>query len=420
MHCRCYSLIASAAFSLTLTSAQAQTKLDLWYHGANNPAERTEIELIVADFNLSQSEWQVVTQSFTERGYNGSVSASAARGHLPDIIDVDLPVLPNWVWQGYIQSLPIEQAFFEDFLPSTIGTWNGTLYSLGLWEAAFAITTRRSILESHGVRVPSHSHPWTADEFDRALVLLKSSGEFEHPLDLGLVQRGEWYSYAYGAFLNSFGGDLLDRQTYLTAQGALNGKAGLAFGEWWQSLFDRNLVPNIDQSMESRAHGFLDGRYALRLSGNWETPEFLREIGDDLLILPPPDMGTGPVIGAGSWQFAISAFSEHPDGAAAFIRFAAQSRNLLTLSDALGIIPPTKSTAENSLSYSKEGALAAYFDLARDYGRVRPQSPGYVVASKVFERALVDIALGADPKITLDAAADDIDAEIRRNNGYVR
>jgi multiple sugar transport system substrate-binding protein len=156
------------------------------------------------------------------------------------------------------------------------------------------------------------------------------------------------------------------------------------------------------------------------LSGNWETPAFLREFGDDRLILPPPDMGTGPVSGAGSWQFAVSAFSDHPDGAAAFIQFAARPRHLITLSDALGIIPPTKAAAEASLLYGPDGALTPFYDLAHDYGQVRPQFPGYVVAAKVFERALIDIARGTDPKTALDAAADDIDADTHRNNGYAK
>jgi multiple sugar transport system substrate-binding protein len=417
---RCSALISlfSTLVSLLSSAAAGQTELDLWYHGANNRAERTEIERIVSEFNQSQPDWRVVTQSFFEQGYNSSVVTSAARGHLPDIVDVDLPVLPNWVWLGYLQPLPVDASVAKDFLPSTLGLWQDELYSLGLWEAAIALIARRSVLERHGLRVPSHSAPWTFEEFDEALISLQASGEFRHPLDLGLVQRGEWYAYAFGAFLNSFGGDLMDRQSYLTAQGALNGAAGLAFGHWWRSLFERDLVAGLEQSEADRESGFLAGRYALRLSGNWDALKILQNFGDDMLILPPPDMGEGPVIGAGSWQFAVSSYSEHPEGAAAFIKFAAQSRHLVALSDALGIIPPTAGAAEKTRSYGPDGLLAPFYDLARDYGRVRPQSPGYVVAAKVFERALVDIALGADVKETLDAAATDIDADIARNKGY--
>ena len=45
------------------------------------------------------------------------------------------------------------------------------------------------------------------------------------------------YPYAFSPFLQSFGGDIVDRSTYKTAEGALNGEDAVAFGNWWQSLF---------------------------------------------------------------------------------------------------------------------------------------------------------------------------------------
>ena len=45
-------------------------------------------------------------------------------------------------------------------------------------------------------------------------------------------------------------------------------------------------------------------------------------------------------------------------------------------------------------------------------------SPGYPVAAKIFEKALADIANGADVEATLDAATDEIDADIEKNGGY--
>jgi len=49
---------------------------------------------------------------------------------------------------------------------------------------------------------------------------------------------------------------------------------------------------------------------------------------------------------------------------------------------------------------------------------VRPVTPGYAVVAKVFEKALADIANGADVADTLDAAVDEIDADIAKNGGY--
>ena len=51
-----------------------------------------------------------------------------------------------------------------------------------------------------------------------------------------MADKGEWYPYAFLPFLWSFGGDLVDRSTYQTAEGALNGDAAIEWGEWFQGL----------------------------------------------------------------------------------------------------------------------------------------------------------------------------------------
>jgi len=69
-------------------------------------------------------------------------------------------------------------------------------------------------------------------------------------------------------------------------------------------------------------------------------------------------------------------------------------------------------------NYAPGGALEPFFGLSEGQALVRPVSPGYVVAAKVFEKAMADIANGADVADTLDAAVDEIDADIEANSGY--
>ncbi len=69
-------------------------------------------------------------------------------------------------------------------------------------------------------------------------------------------------------------------------------------------------------------------------------------------------------------------------------------------------------------NYKDGGPLAVFFGLSNAQGMIRPATPGYVVAAKVFEKALSDIANGADVADTLDAAVDEIDADIEKNGGY--
>ena len=338
-------------------------------------------------------------------------------GNLPDILDVDGPVMPNWAWAGYMQPLVIDEAVIANFLPGTKGIWDGKLYSIGLWDAAVALVTRQSTLDALGLTAPTLDDPWDMAEFMAALDAAKASGNYDYPLDLGMAWTGEWYPYAFSPFLQSFGGDIVDRTTYTTAEGALNGDAAMAFGAWWQMLFTEGYAPGTSQDPADRDSGFVDGKYAFSWNGNWAALGALTA-HDDTLFLPAPDFGAGSKIGAASWQFGVSATSEHPDGAAAFIQFALNDQYLADFSNGIGLIPATATAAGLTENYKDGGPMAVFFGLTSAQALVRPVTPGYVVAAKVFEKALADIANGADVAETLDAAVDEIDADIAANSNY--
>ena len=411
-------LLAFIVTGLLLTGASAQTTLSMWYHGAGNSAERETLLGIIADFNASQSDYVIELEEFPQQAYNESIVAAALSNTLPDIIDVDGPVMPNWAWSEYMQPLNLAEGSLDNFLPGAIGSWNGEVYSVGLWDAAVAMFARKSVLEQYGIRIPTLEEPWTLEEFDAALVTLKDSGEFEYPIDIGMAWTGEWYPYAFSPFLQSFGGDMIDRNTYTTAEGVLNGEAALEFGNWWQSLFTRELTPGTSQDGADRETGFLEGKYAMQWNGNWAALPALEKYGDDVLFLPAPDLGNGPKIGAASWQFGVSATSDSPEGANAFIQFAIQDQYLAEFSKVTGLIPATPSAAALTDNYAEGGPLAVFFELSSKQALIRPPTPGYVVMALVFEKALADIANGADVQDTLDAAVDEIDADIEKNGNY--
>ena len=410
-------LAASAALALTAGASSAATELSLWYHGAGNNVEAEIINSIISDFNASQSDYSVSIESFPQESYNDSVEAAGLAGNLPCILDVDGPVMPRWAWAGYLQPLPIDEADFGAFLPGTKGVWDGQLYSIGLWDAAVALYARASTLEQLGLRTPTLDEPWSADEFNAALEAAKASGNYDFALDLGTAWTGEWYPYAFSPFLQSFGGDIVDRSSYSTAEGALNGDAGIAFGEWWQSLFT-NGYAQATQDGADRDTGFIEGKYAFSWNGNWAAVNTLDNTEDEVLFLPAPDFGAGSVIGAASWQFGVSATCDAPDGAAAFIKHATQDKYLAAFTDGIGLIPSTTAAAAMTDTYKDGGPLNVFFGLSENQALVRPVTPGYPVAAKVFEKALADIANGADVAETLDAAVDEIDADIEANGGY--
>ena len=82
-----------------------------------------------------------------------------------------------------------------------------------------------------------------------------------------MAWTGEWYPYAFSPFLQSFGGDIIDRDTFLTSEGVLNGPEAVEFGEWWQQLFTGGYAPGSGAISFSAGSSSGLGCTATHLSG---------------------------------------------------------------------------------------------------------------------------------------------------------
>ena len=50
----------------------------------------------------------------------------------------------------------------------------------------------------------------------------------------------------------------------------------------------------------------LNGKTALLYDGSWDAMKDQAKLGSDVAFLPPPNLGNGPKVGGGSWQWAMS------------------------------------------------------------------------------------------------------------------
>lgn len=391
------------------------TQVTLWTHSAGNEAELEVYNQIMSDFNGSQDDYEIVSESFPQGAYNDAIVAAAASGDLPCLLDMDGPIVPNWAWAGYIQPLELPTEITDNLLPTALGVWDDQIYSAGYWDAAIAVFARQSVLEANSIRIPSVDEPWTKDEFDSALRTLKAAG-YDTPLDIGAEDVGEWWPYAFSPLLQSFGGDLIDRETMLTADGALNSPEAVAWGEWFQGLFAEGLASNTGTIGNEE---FNRDEAALSYTGVWNALGSLDVVGDDLLILPPPDLGNGPKIGGGSWQWGISSSCSGAalDGARAYLEFSFNDEYIAQFADNQIVIPATEGATELSENFKADGVLRPFVDLTQ-FAVLRPETPAYAVISTTFQTAAMDIMNGADVKTTLDQAVKDIDADIQNNDGY--
>lgn len=389
--------------------------MKMWTHNAGNEAELAVVKQIIDDWNASH-DVQIVEEAFPQASYNDAIVAAASSGDLPCILDLDAPIMPNWAWAGYLAPLSLDKGLTDSMLPSTVGVYDGEIYSVGPYDTAVGYLARASALEEAGVRVPTIEEPWDQAEFMESMDKLKTLDEYEYPVDMSVWDTAEWWSYAYAPFQQSFGGDLVDRDSYLTAEGVINGPESVAFGEWFQGLFDEGYA---SRTPTEGSQDFLQGKVPLVLTGGWNVIAAYDVYGDEeVLILPPVDFGNGPKTGAGSWQWGVSATCDQQEAANEFLEFLMQDEYLVAYSDALATFPATEAAQKASEYYREGGIMEPLYNISKNYAMVRPVTPGYAVISSVYDKALHDIMAGSDPQSSFDQAAKDIDANIAANDGY--
>lgn len=394
----------------------APVQVSVWFH-TGQPAEQQVIEAQVADFNARQEGVEVALTLIPEGAYNAQVQAASLAGDLPDLLELDGPLLARYAWQGLLTPLEplLSGGTRSDLIPSIVrqGTYRETLYGVGTFDSGLGLYADRERLADAGVRIPKGLRDaWTAEEFDRVLAFLSARDPDGQVLDLKRNYRGEWFTYAFSPVLWSAGADLIDRER-LTAGSTLDGPKAVAALSRVQAWVSGGYVdPNLDDA------AFVSGRVALSWVGHWEYPRYRGALGERLTVLPLPDFGKGSRTGQGSWQWAITQRAKDPEAAARFLAFLLEEEQVLRMAAANGAPPATRTAMAHSPLYGDNGALHLFTEQLEHSAVPRPNTPAYPTITSAFQQAMADILAGGDVQTALSRAAQLIDRDVADNNGY--
>jgi multiple sugar transport system substrate-binding protein len=418
-----HAVAAGAATALTIgvlagcgasdaPSADGKTTIELWTPQAGSPEVEIEnMQAMLDAFTTENPEYEFTYTKYPFDSYATSVQGAAAANELPCMLAVDAPNAPSWAWAGWLAPLDLPVDLTDSLIPGAKGTYQDEIYSVGYWDAGLALYARQSVLDGHGIRTPTIDEPWSGSEFNDVLATLKSDTDFRSPLS---VYPADIYSGT--PFLWSFGGDILDRDTYLSADGVLNGPESVRYFEWLQGL-----VSNGYASGEAAdGNPFVAGDVPMIWTGNWDAQAALDAFGDDVVFLPPPDFGNGIKVGAGSFGYGTSSSCTEAqrEGVNKFLEFSLTTENLVNIADTQLVIPATAEAAAASENYGPDGKFQLFAQLVADHSEIRPATPGFAVVADIYNKATADILAGADVRSTLDQAVADIDADIQANDGY--
>lgn len=404
---------------LACGAASAQT-LQMWVHAGPGPERDAYVESVKA-FNQANPGLKLELVTLPEGSYSDQVNAAALAKKLPCVLDFDGPNVYNYAWTGKIIPLDgytVGGAMKLEMLPTLVkqGTYNGKLYSVGQYDSGLAIWGNRKLLQKAGVRVPTKiEDAWTLAEFEEALKKLKAAG-VPTPLDMKFNYGiGEWLTYGFSPIVQSFGGDLIDRKSYKTADGVLNGPGAvkaLTTVQGWAKNGWINPATRDDGD-------FASGRAALSYVGHWTYNDYKKALGDDLVLIPSPKFGAKAATGAGSWNFGISSDCKHPREAAKVLEHLMSQREIERVTSLNGAVPGTRSALIKSANYGEAGPLRLYVQqILGGVAVVRPQTPAYPAITSAFAEAVNNIVGGRDVKRELDRAVKKIDETIEDNKGY--
>ncbi len=411
------AVLTVALGAAALVNAQGVTKVSVWFHSGQG-SERDALNATIKKFNANNKDIMIEAVQLPEGSYNDQVNAAALAGSLPCVLDFDGPNLYNYAWSGKL--LPIDKyvsaATRKDFVTSILkqGTYNGKLYSLGQFESGLALWGNKKLLKAAGINVPTRlSQAWTGEQFTAALEKLQKMGE-KYPLDMKFNYGKGWFVYGIAPIMQSFGGDLINRDGYQSANGVLNGADAVAGMKYFQTLSTK--YANVGTKTDT---DFIEGKSAISLVGHWVYSDYSKALGKDLALMPMPKFGKRIATGSGSWNFGISSDCKVPDAAAKVLLDFVSTENVLSMTNANGAVPSRKSAMKKSKNFAAGGALKLYADqLNAGVSIERPVTPAFPAIANAFNDAADNIARGGDVKAELDKAVKLIDQDIKDNNGY--
>lgn len=413
-----FTLDSYAAASKPAANMQPKV-ITAWTHEDAGSREFSILKKAAKRFNRQQRRYRVEIVSSLRRDYESWVQREAATGTLPCLVEFDGPRLAEMAWPQYLQ--PIERfitpELLQDFLPSIVaqGTYKGRLYSLAQYDSGVGLWGNRRYLLDAGVRIPTLESPWSLAEFEDALAKLAALKEVDYPINLSIyVRHHEFYSYGYAPILQSFGGDLIDRRTYHTAKGVLDGPQSVEAMKHFQSWVQKGWT----RVVSDRHNDFATGKAALSWRGHWGYPTYYKALGKDLVLMPLPDFGKGVKTGMGSTAWGISSTCQESEGAWAFLAYLLSPKEIVRMTNVNAAMPARRSALAQSPLYGAQGPLRFFVQQLEVGGVARPTTPVYGTISKVFAEAVGNIVAGGDVQSELSKAADIIDKTIVAHHGY--
>ncbi len=411
-----------------------QRKMVRFWHRWQGDWEK-QVNKIVAAFNESQTEYEVVPISIPGGGSEAKFILGVIGGDPPDLMSMGSGSLPNLASNGFLTKLETmmtpeeKKSFFEESYPAIrdTGMYKGSCYGITIGADLMALYVNVKQLREAG---------FDPDNFPKTLEELEEMGLKLNKYDAkGNLTRLGFLISDLGYVSNAFGGGFnVDERGELQLNTPQNLRALQDIVDYRKKIGFDNVVrfqSSLNDIEGAASWAFMHGDLTITYNGQWRVEE-LRKFKPDLEYrvypIPPPKDGK-PLAGqVGGNYMIIPTSAKQKEGAWEFLKFWTGLNNpdrAAKFYNMGGWLPYSPAVA-NSPTYQKwlkeNHQFQAFLDiLASPNCKAPPPIPNLSFLNDLIGRAENQAVLGA---VTPKQALIELEAKFleerkkRRSLGY--
>lgn len=342
------SIAANTAEKETTAAApKEKTKVDFWYLWTNSAEVKFIEEELIAGFNKSQDQYELVGLSSPDIQ---KMIVAISGGSGPDVTDNFSSNIASYAEQGILEPLDdyMQKSGYDtsDYIGAALNTcqYNGKTYALPITSSTFLLFYNKKLFADAGIAEP----PKTDKELlEDAIKLTRVNAD-------GTIDVLGYPDYPFVYFTNNmtyaFGGNMMDDSGKFTPD---NPATILALNNVieYRKKFGVDNILKFSSSAKycDPADPFIMGKQAIRIDGPWFGNTIKNVIKADIdygiAPLPYPD-GKPELANSGLFDssvFFISKTAKNKDGAWAFLNWLFDKPQMLKFCAKMANLPSRKS-----------------------------------------------------------------------------
>ena len=412
----CLTILLVAAPALPIYAQDAAT-IDFWIPAGRGRDEGTAA--VIEAFEAQNPNISVELTAIPFGEFLDALQVAYAGNSPPDAALVDGVAIQNLAFNGAL--LPIEDMFseddLEDFMTDLVEmvSLEGYMFGAPWANAADAMYYNVDMFEAAGIEAPATLEDgWTWPEFVDNVNAVRAHQAEQGNEVWGLMGFNSPLSGAFFTWTiirsNSSPGEALWESIspdLTTFAGYVDTPEAFEAYEFYQSLYTDGFIPT-DNIPDAFGNGLTATFFAIPPTGTVLARTF-PDLNWD--VMPMPYLKT-PITHTGSFAPAVSAKSDNPDEAKAFVKYFTSSEGYTIYHNVTKVMPGRKSL-QAQLPEFQEGYLALLFDEMVEWGVARPGGPAHTIFNSIIASdMMVNIALGGDIEEEVANAIAEADAQL--------